>query len=93
MHPYISQVLAAERARDLRNEASAARLARQARLARKAQRARLSASAAVRASAGSRSARSAASAPNSYADFLRLTARPLLREPSAAERARGLTVG
>ena len=36
MHPYIAQALAAERARDLQNEASAARLARQARRSRRA---------------------------------------------------------
>jgi hypothetical protein len=79
MHPYISQALAAERVRDLRHEASAARLAREARRGR------------PRARAG-RHQPHPNTAPDTYAEFLSLTSGPLMREPAAAGRADGQTV-
>jgi hypothetical protein len=84
MHPYISQILAAERARDLQKEASAARLARRARRGR-----RLAVT--LGASTGQHLPHPG-SPPDSYAEFLVRTSGPLVGEPSAAERAVGQTV-
>jgi hypothetical protein len=89
MHPYISQAVAAERIRDLQNEATAARLAR---LARQARRGRVSARAA-RAVAGRRQSQPVTDPQLTCVEFLARTAGALVREPSAAERAHGQPVG
>ncbi len=90
MHPYISQALAAERARDLQNEASAARLARQARRSRRA--APVAPRAGAGTGAGGRLSHPDNDPPVSYAEFFARTHGPLVREPSAAERAHGHAV-
>lgn len=104
MHPYISLDLAAERARELQREASATRLARQirrgrqarlawqARLARQTRRGRLTVPAAPQAGVG-RCLPYPVSPPGSNAAFLLQASGPLVREPSAAERACGQSVG
>ena len=79
MHPYIAQAVAAERIRDLQNEARAARLAGEARRAR-------------RHRAPAAAATPATDPPLSCAEFLVRTAGPLIREPSAAERGHGQAV-
>jgi hypothetical protein len=86
MHPYISQALAAERIRELQNEASVARLASQARQAR---RRRPAAPSAPRASTGQRLPRPASETQLTGVEFLARTGGSLVREPSAAERAHG----
>jgi hypothetical protein len=73
MHPYISQAVAAEQARDRQQRAAAARRARQAR----------------RGKPGT----TASTPPETYAEFLSRTSGPLLREPAAARRSHGQTVG
>jgi hypothetical protein len=89
MHPYISRAVAAERIRDLQNEARAARLAREARQAR---RRRAPAAGATPAAAPRQLPQPASDPPLSCTEFLARTAGPLTREPSAAERAHGQAV-
>ena len=90
MHPYISQAVAAERIRDLQNEASAARLAR---LARQARRRRPPAPATPQVAGASRLPQPATDPQLTCAEFLARTGGSLVREPSAAERAHGQPVG
>ena len=93
MHPYIAQAVAAERIRDLQNEAKAARLARLARLARQARRRRPAPPAAPHVAAASSAPEPAADPQLTCAEFLARTGGPLVREPSAAERGHGQPVG
>jgi hypothetical protein len=90
MHPYISRAVAAERIRDLQNEASAARLAR---LARQARRRRPAPPAAPQVAAAGRAPQPAADPQLTCAEFLARTGGSLVREPSAAERSHGQPVG
>jgi hypothetical protein len=76
MYPYISQVLADERAKELQNEVTRAHRARHARLVR---RARQNALGSVRV-------------PDSYEDFLCQTAESMMREPTASGRASGQAI-
>ena len=78
MYPYISQVLAEQRAIDLQNEATWARRARQARLTRRARQSEI--------------ALGNVRVPESFEDFLRQTGESAMREPTASGRAGGQTV-
>ncbi len=89
MHPYISRAVAAERIRDLQNEAAAARLARLARPARRV----WGRAPAARAAAGRPLSQPAPDPQLTCAEFMARTAGALVREPSAAERAHGQPVG
>ena len=82
MNSYISLMMAAERAKDLQNDARLARYRREARQARRAARALR---AGQHAAHGSR-------APESYEDFLCQTAQSAMREPTAAGRSAGQPV-
>jgi len=82
MNSYISLLLAAERAKDLRRDAVAARYGREARQARRAARGRR----------GPGHVAHAGRAPESYEDFLCQTAASAMREPTAAGRSRGQAV-
>ena len=82
MYSYISLLLAAERAKDLQNDAAASRDRRAARLARRAGRRPLITEQTVHGS----------QAPDSYEDFLCQTARSAMREPTAAGRSHGQAV-
>ena len=82
MNSYISLMMAAERAKELQNDASLARYRREARQARRAARALR---ARQHAAHGSR-------APESYEDFLCQTAQSAMREPTATGRSRGQAV-
>jgi hypothetical protein len=79
MYPLISLIMAAERARDLQNEAAMAHLRKEARRARRAQRA-------------ARARRASGIVPDTYEDFLCQTARSATREPTATGRASGQAV-
>jgi len=82
MNSYISLILAAERAKDLRGAAAGARYRREARQAwRAARRAR-----------GARHEVHGSQAPDSYEDFLCQTAQSAMREPAAAGRSQGQAV-
>jgi hypothetical protein len=90
MHPYISRAVAAERIRDMQNEASAARLAR---LARQGRRRRPAAPATPQVADSSRQPQPATDPQLTCVEFLARTGGSLVREPSAAERAHGQPVG
>ena len=72
MHPYISQALSAERARDLRSRAARDRLARQVRQARHRT---------------TEPVRPAAAAPDTYEEFLLRTSGPVTGRTAARETA------
>jgi hypothetical protein len=82
MNSYISLILAAERAKDLHDDAVAARCRREARQARRA----------ARAQRGREHAAHGTRAPETYEDFLCQTAQSAMREPTAAGRSRGQAV-
>jgi hypothetical protein len=82
MYSYISQLLAEERAKDLRSAAAVSRHQRAARQARRAARRPRVTDRTVHRS----------QAPDSYEDFLCQTARSALREPAAAGRSHGQAV-
>ena len=81
MNSYISLALAAERAKDMQNDAAAARYQREARRARRALR---------RTRVTERTVHG--QAPDSYDDFLCQTAQSAMREPTAAGRSAGQAV-
>lgn len=82
MNSYISLALAAERAKDMQNDAAIARYHAQARRARRAaRRARVS----EQTAHGNH-------APDSYEDFLCQTAKSAMSEPTAAGRSLGQPV-
>ena len=82
MYSYISQLLAEERAKDLRTAAAASRQQRAARQARRA----------ARRPRVSEQTVHHGQAPDSYEDFLCQTAQSAMREPAAAGRSRGQVV-
>jgi hypothetical protein len=69
MYSQISQILAQEHARDLQSAAAEARLRREARRLRRARR------------GGDLATPASGTAPDTYDDFLRMTAQPAMREP------------
>jgi hypothetical protein len=78
MNSYISLALAADRAKDMQNDAAVARHHREARRARRAlRRSRVAVH---------------GQAPDSYEDFLCQTAESAMREPTAAGRSAGQAV-
>jgi hypothetical protein len=81
MNSYISLILAAERAKDMHDDAVRARYGREARLARRA----------ARDPRGH--VTDVSRAPESYEDFLCQTAQSAMREPTAARRSQGQPVG
>ena len=79
MNSYISLALAAERAKDMQNDATIARYRREARRARRAARhARVTEQTVF-----------GHQAPDSFEDFLCQTASSAMREPTAAGRSAG----
>jgi hypothetical protein len=81
MNSYISLALAAERAKDMQNDATLARYQREARRARRALRRPRVTEQTVHGQA-----------PDSYEDFLCQTAESAMREPTAAGRSAGQAV-
>jgi hypothetical protein len=81
MNSYISLALAADRAKDMQNNATVARYHREARRARRAAR---------RARVTEQTLHG--QAPDSYEDFLCQTAKSAMREPTAAGRSEGQPV-
>jgi hypothetical protein len=81
MNSYISLALAAERAKDMQNDAAVARYQRETRRARRALRRARVTEPTVHGQA-----------PDSYEDFLCQTAESAMREPTAAGRSAGQAV-
>ena len=81
MNSYISLALAAERAKDMQNDATLARYHRETRRARRAARRPRVTEQTVHGQA-----------PDSYDDFLCQTAQSAMREPTAAGRSAGQAV-